>query len=85
MADPALISNLQVSYVVESTRGTTPTINSGNKMINIPIIQGSRASLNKNFERSNVLRPDRQGGQQIGGTRFGLWPSSRQQQQRWTR
>jgi hypothetical protein len=60
-----------VAFITEVTRGTTPATTAAGAMQVVPIIQGTRGSLNRNFEKSNVIRSDRQGGAQVGGTSFG--------------
>src|SRR5262249_81983 len=64
MADPASISRLKHSVVAEVTRGTTPT---NPPYTILPIRRGSFGQVTKQFERSTLIRSDRQGGQQIGG------------------
>lgn len=64
MPDGASISRLALSVVAETTRGTTPT-NPG--YTRLPIRRGSFGQVTKQFERSTLIRSDRQGGQQIGG------------------
>jgi len=65
MPDGASISRLRLSSVIEVTRGTTPA---NPPYAILPIRRGSSASVQKAFERSSLIRSDRQGGQQIGGT-----------------
>src|SRR5262249_6151810 len=64
MADPASISRLRESIVAEVTRGTTPA---NPPYTILPIRRGSFGQVTKQFERSTLIRSDRQGGQQIGG------------------
>lgn len=64
MADGASISRLSQAIVAESTRGTTPTTPG---YTYLPIRRGSFGQVTKQFERSTLIRSDRQGGQQIGG------------------
>ena len=64
MADPASISRLRQAIVTEVTRGTTP---SNPPYTVLPIRRGSFGQVTKQFERSTLIRSDRQGGQQIGG------------------
>jgi hypothetical protein len=68
MADPARVSTLQIAIVPEVTRGTTP---SNPAFQVLPIIEGSLISLVRAFERSAIIRSNRMGGKQIGGTRHG--------------
>lgn len=66
MSDGASGSRLRQSLIVETTRGTTPA-SPAYKVV--PILPNSFLQANQTFERSGLVRADRQGGNQIGGTR----------------
>lgn len=57
---------MRLSLVEEVTRGTTPTSPTYNV---IPALEGAIMQSQRTFERSGLVRSDRMGGQQIGGTR----------------
>lgn len=54
------------SLVAESTRGTTP---SNPTFLVIPRLPSSMLNSVQTFERSNIIRSDRQGGKQVGGVK----------------
>lgn len=66
MPTVASSSRVQISIIAEVTRGTTPA-NPAYK--ELPIHEGSFFQANRQFERSGIKRPNRQGGKQVGGTK----------------
>jgi hypothetical protein len=64
-ATPASINSMIVSMIEEVNCGEMPGTGA---WIHLPIQEGTAMTLAKNFERSAVITPTRQGGRQIGGT-----------------
>lgn len=68
MANPAQITTVRVAICELNASEQLP---SPPAFRTLPVIRGTQGSLQRQFERSSVLRSDRQGGTQIGGSRFG--------------
>ena len=66
MADPASVSRVQIAIIPEVTRGTTPASPAFREL---PVHEGSFFQANRQFERSGIKRPNRQGGKQVGGSK----------------
>lgn len=61
---PAVLNEIRVSFIMNSVSGTI----ANDEILILPAMEGTQGSVTKNFERSPILRSDRQGGAQIGGT-----------------
>lgn len=59
-------ARIQISIIAEVTRGVTPATPA---FKDLPIQEGSFFQANRNYERSGLKRPNRQGGKQVGGTK----------------
>lgn len=66
MPDPASVSRVQIAIIAEITRGVTPASPAFREL---PIHEGSFFQANRQFERSGIRRPNRQGGKQVGGAK----------------
>lgn len=66
MPDVASNSRIKISIIPEVTRGTTPS-NPAYK--DLPIHESSFFQANRTFERSGILKSNRMGGKQVGGTK----------------
>ena len=64
-ATPASINSMIVAIIEEVDCGELPDTGAWTFL---PIQEGTSMSLTKNFERSAIINPTRQGGKQIGGT-----------------
>lgn len=62
----AAVARRRFALIKEVTCGVTPS-NPAYQIL--PHLRGSRMTLNQTFERSDVQDPNRQGGQQIGGSK----------------
>lgn len=67
VVSPGQERQMQVAMAIEECPGQ---ILAGTTTLAIvPILPGSTGQPIKNFQRSDIIRPDRQGGKQVGGTR----------------
>lgn len=66
MPEIASAAQVQISIVEEVTRGTTPA---NPVYLDLPIHAGGFFQANRRTERSGIVRPNRMGGKQVGGTK----------------